>query len=206
MTVQFDYLKFRDLVHLIAERCPGDRLGRVKLHKTLYFADMFAYVGTGKALTGAEYRRQPKGPMATALTRALRDLQRDGSIKIRREDYFGFQKDRFDVERPADRSRLTDAEIALVDEIIRFTCYENDARSISELSHTPAWDNVPTGEVMPYHQAYLMFASTDDDDDEELDRQDADIEALTTRYLDPAAVGNLRARLQSGRSGSSPSS
>lgn len=200
MTVQFDYLKFRDVVHVIAERCPNDRLGRVKLHKTLYFADMFTYVGTGRALTGAEYRRQPRGPMASALGRALRDLQDDGSIRIEREDYFGLQKDRFVVARPADRSRLTDRELALLDEIIQFTCVDHTARSISELSHTPAWDSVPPGEVMPYRRAHLMFASTDYDDVEAwAEAEEQKGEAGSDRYLDPAAVRAFRNRLLPGR-------
>ena len=204
MTVQFDYLKFRDVVHVIAERCPSDRLGRVKLHKTLYFADMFSYVGTGKALTGAEYRRQPKGPMATALGRALRDLEREGLVRVIREDYFGFQKDRFVVEKPANRSRLSPHELALLEEVIQFTCLDNSARSISELSHTPAWDSVETGGVMPYSRAHLMFASTDYDDVTAwAEAEEQKGEAGSERYLDPAAVRAFRSRILPGRGSAS---
>lgn len=196
--VQFDYLKFRDVVHQIAERCPEDRLGRVKLHKTLYFADMFSYVATGRPLTGAEYRRQPRGPMATSLPRALKDLIAEGALVLRRENYFGFEKDVFGVGEPAPRHRLSDAEVALLDEVIKFTCLDNNARTISEISHTRAWESVASGEIMPYRQAYLMFASSDEDDDEALTRQELESEAGTTGWMGPDAVRAFRARLQLG--------
>jgi hypothetical protein len=196
--VQFDYMKFRDVVHVIAERCPQDRLGRVKLHKTLYFSDMFSYVATGKPLTGAEYRKQPRGPMASSLARALKELVANGALVLRRENYFGFEKDVFDVAEPAPRNRLTDAEVALLDEVIKFTCLDNNARAISEFSHTRAWESATVGEVMPYRQAFLMFSSSDDDDDEALTRQELESEARTTGWMGPDAVRAFRARLRPG--------
>lgn len=201
MIIQFDYLKFKDVVHLIAERCPQDKLGRVKLHKTLYFADMFSYVGSGRPLTGAVYRRQPRGPMAVALNRALSDLQRDGALEVRREEFFGFDKDVFEVRSAAPRSRLTAEEICFLDEIIRFTCHENSAQSISEISHTAAWEAVPNGSIMPYSQAYLMFASDDTSDAEEwAAQQEHEVEAGAGGWLEPEAVAAFRARVLAGRS------
>ena len=41
----------------------------------------------------------------------------------------------------------------LLDETIDFVCKNNTARSISELSHTRAWEVASMGEVMPYHSA-----------------------------------------------------
>ncbi|MGL6043997.1 MAG: type II toxin-antitoxin system antitoxin SocA domain-containing protein, partial [Sandaracinobacteroides sp.] len=82
MEIQFDYLKFKDAVHYIAHRCPASKLGRVKMHKTLYFSDMLSYVASGKPLTGATYRRQPKGPMAVELGRAINELKADGAIEV----------------------------------------------------------------------------------------------------------------------------
>ncbi|MBV8971594.1 MAG: hypothetical protein JO290_04810, partial [Sphingomonadaceae bacterium] len=112
----------------------------------------------------------------------------------------GFLKDRFVVERPADLTRLSPQEIKLVDEIIQFTCIENTARSISEISHTRAWESVPPGEVMPYRQAHLMFASTDYEDVEAwAEAEEAKGEAGTGRYLDPEAIRAFRARLLPGR-------
>ena len=199
--VQFDYLKFRDVVHVIAERCPIDQLGRVKLHKTLYFADMFTYVATGAALTGAVYRKQPRGPMAAPLGRALSDLVSGGALVVERSNYFGFEKDSFRVLKPADRSRLSDQELALLDEIIDFTCRDNSAKTISEISHTPAWDAVAPGEIMQYRMAHLMFA-TDDLDDASVwaAEEEQKIEDGAAKFLEPAAVRDFRARLLSRRS------
>lgn len=38
--VQFDREKFLDVIHLICDRIDAAELGRVKLHKALYFSDM----------------------------------------------------------------------------------------------------------------------------------------------------------------------
>ena len=89
---QFHREKFKDVVHYIVARTNPDELGRVKLHKTLYFADMLWFIDKGVALTGAEYRKQPMGPCASRLTWALNALELEGRIKQAREWYYGYEK------------------------------------------------------------------------------------------------------------------
>ena len=200
MSMQFDYLKFKDTVHYIAHRCKGDELGRVKLHKSLYFADMIRFVASGLPLTGATYRKQPRGPMAVELGRALADLQAEGRISVESQPYFGFLKDVFRSRCDPDLARLSADEMALIDDIVAFTCRENSARSISELSHTAAWDAAENGRVMPYHQAYLMFGSDDYEDAADwAANEEALIETSSPRWLDHEAVRNFRGRIFSGR-------
>ena len=61
-SVQFDREKFLEAVHYICTHCDPRELGRVKLHKILYFADMLHYVGYGRPLTGEEYQKQNSAP------------------------------------------------------------------------------------------------------------------------------------------------
>src|SRR6266849_9373459 len=60
--IQFDRAKLLDVVHYVCAKVPVPELGRVKLHKNLYFADMLHFAATGRPLTGVEYQKQPFGP------------------------------------------------------------------------------------------------------------------------------------------------
>jgi len=204
-SVQFDYMKFKEAVHVIAHLCDSEALGRVKLHKTLYFADMIQYVATGQPLTGATYRRQPKGPMASELGRALADLQREGALEISQQPYFGFWKDSFRSLRSPALYRFTESELALLEDVISFTCKGNSAKSISEISHTAAWEAAGNGEVVPYSQAILMFDSDDYDDAAEWAlAEEKKLASGTAQLLGPEAVVDFRARLLGRRSAGPP--
>lgn len=163
-TPQFDREKFKVVVHYIVAHTSPEELGRVKLHKTLYFTDMLRFLSTGNPLTGAEYRKQPFGPCASFLTWALDELEQEGGIKQSRESYYGYEKHRFELLRPPPIERLDDDARALIDETIDVVCRNNTARSISELSHTRAWESVSMGDVMPYHSAVNILPVEIDDD------------------------------------------
>lgn len=154
---QFDAAKFKELVLYICAKCDPSKLGAVKLHKVLYYADMLRYVETGQPITGAVYRKRPLGPTADALLRAISDLQRDGALDVNSVSFFGFQKKEFRAKRKPDLEKFSASEVSFVDEVIAFVCEENTAKEISELSHSLAWEAVGFGEVMPYYSAFLMF-------------------------------------------------
>lgn len=161
---QFDREKFKDAVHYIVEHTRPEELGRVKLHKTLYFADMMWFIAKGVALTGAEYRKQPMGPCASHLTWALNVLEAEGRIRQSREWYFGYEKHRFASLKPAPLGRLDREALVLLDDTIDFVCRNNTAQTISELSHTRAWESIDMGDVMPYHSAINILPNEIDAD------------------------------------------
>jgi hypothetical protein len=161
---QFDREKFKDVVHYIVEHTRPDELGRVKLHKTLYFADMMWFIAKGVALTGAEYRKQPMGPCASHLSWALNALETEGRIEQSREWYFGYEKHRFASLKPAPLDRLDREALVLLGDTIDFVCRNNTAQTISELSHTRAWESIDMGEVMPYHSAINILPNEIDAD------------------------------------------
>jgi uncharacterized phage-associated protein len=162
--IQFDRAKLLDVVHYICAKIPVEELGRVRLHKILYLADMLHFAATGRPLTGVEYQKQPFGPMARDLAWALRRLEDNGSLSIRHRDYFGFPKDDFIALRPPDLSRLTTDERRLIDDAADFACGRS-AREISELSHNAPWETVAIGERIPYFTAFYFYpvAITDED-------------------------------------------
>lgn len=155
--IQFDRRKLLAVVHYVCATVPVEELGRVKLHETLYFADMLHYAARGRPLTGVEYQKQPFGPAARHLNWALQTLEEQGLLTVSRRDYFGFPKDDFFSERPPDPESLTEYERGLLGEVMDFVRLRS-ARQISEFSHNDAWSAVSMGERIPYYTAYSLYS------------------------------------------------
>jgi hypothetical protein len=154
--VQFDRNKLLEVVHYVCHAVSVEELGRVKLHKILYFADMLHYMANGRPLTGVEYQKQPFGPAACHLTWALQQLEENGALEVRRRNYFGFPKDDFIVRRPPDPAKLSEHERSLVNDVADFV-RARSAREISELSHNEAWAAVRIGDRIPYYSASYLY-------------------------------------------------
>jgi Protein of unknown function (DUF4065) len=159
LELQFNKAKFKQLVLYICANCSPDQLGAVKLNKVLYFADMIRFAGSGLPVTGAPYRKRPYGPTTDALLPTLRELERDGAIRIEDMNYFGYRKKVYIPEGAPDTSLFNDEEIRLVDDVIAFVCHNNTAKTISELSHNKAWELAEFGAEIPYHTAFYLFPS-----------------------------------------------
>jgi hypothetical protein len=163
--VKFDKEKLLSAILYIVQNTRPDRLGAVKLHKVLYYADMMTFLETGRAITGTVYRKRPFGPASNAVLHALDELSGDGRLEIEWVDYHGFQKMQFSAAVLTDTNALSKAELETLDEMIDFVCNANSARTISELSHDLPWQMVEFGDVMPYHNAISMIPSFPSDDD-----------------------------------------
>jgi len=135
--VQFDRAKLKDAVHYICAKCPVDELGKVKLHKILYFADMIHFIGTDAPLTGVQYQKQKFGPMARHLNWAIDDLIKDNRLRVEKRDYFGFEKMDYHALGGVDRNRLNENARRVLDEVIEFV-RSRSAKAISELGLYPA--------------------------------------------------------------------
>jgi uncharacterized phage-associated protein len=179
-SIQFDRQKFEDVIHFICHRCRDrvNELGKVKLHKILYFADMLTYLETGQPLTGAEYNKQGFGPVARHLSAALRALEKAGRVRAEERTYFGFPKFDFISTSDPNLSRLSAHERALLDELIAFVCSKS-AAEISELSHKEPWRLTNLGERIPYYSAYLLVPAEVTD----ADRDWADVEARQLQLI-----------------------
>lgn len=170
--VQFDRAKFLDVVHYICARCQPTELGRVKLHKILYFADMINFVATGMPLTGAEYQKQAFGPVAIHLQGALRQLEAADRVEIRIRDYFGYRKHDFVARLEPDLARLAEHERQLIDDVTDFVCARS-AREISEFSHNAVWQLAEIGERLPYPTAFNILPAEITDKDVEWGENEA---------------------------------
>lgn len=130
---EFDEEKFRELV-LYISRWYEDELffGVTKLTKVLFYSDFLAYKELGKAISGAIYLAERRGPVCVQLPDIRDDLERkrEIAITIRGRDH---QQQRVVPLRDSDLNRFTAAEIAIVDRVIE-ELRKYDAKGISEFS------------------------------------------------------------------------
>lgn len=200
MNIQFDREKLKALVLYISSRCEPSDLGATKLHKVLYFSDMIQFAATGRPITGAIYRKRPHGPTCDALLKTLKDLESDGLIDVTEENFFGYIKKRFRSKVDPDLSRFGPSELEIVDETIDFVCRNNSARTISEFSHTRAWEMVRFGEELPYLSAFYIFPSQVSQ--ESLDWAEGEFKSIenarsSTNAVDFEDYSAFRSRIQS---------
>lgn len=157
--IQFDREKLRAAARYVIAMCPPDALGAVKLHKCLYYSDMLGFIATGRAVTGAEYRKRPFGPTCDALLPVLKEMERDGEIERETVDFHGYKKTQFKILSACDTNRLSEVDRAILDDVVAFVCRNNTAKSISDMSHDMVWDMVEFGDVIQYHHALNLIPS-----------------------------------------------
>lgn len=155
--MQLDRAKLKALILRACTQCDPSRLGAVKLHKILYYADMLHFAEAGAPITGATYRKRPHGPTCDELLSTLRELEQSGGLEIREIDYFGYLKKEFIARVEPELNRFSKRELALIDDVIDFVCNQNTAKTISELSHSRAWDMAEFGEILPYTSVFFLF-------------------------------------------------
>jgi hypothetical protein len=117
---------------------------------------MLNYLEHGRPLTGVDYIKQPFGPTARYLGWALKVLSENGSLKISRRSYFGWDKFDFVANGEFQTNRLSESERALIRSVVEVVCGFS-ATEISEISHAKPWEAVAFGERIPYGAAFLLL-------------------------------------------------
>ena len=150
--------KFREMILYIAGLSQDDlKFGKVKLHKLLYYSDFEAYRKLGASISGVEYVNNTNGPMAKNLDRTIQGLEYNRSLDV--EEVPRAQSLRpaqvLRPRRPAEMSMFSEAEVAIMDEVVRKYRRYNGTQ-ISDLVHEePGWRLTEYGETIPYQTAWL---------------------------------------------------
>jgi hypothetical protein len=137
------------LAHYVIWKCDPASLGRTKLNKILWFADVDHYRRTGKTITGATtYTKLQHGPVPKGIVDALEALKQEGKVSESTANHYGYPKAMFlSLVRPTLAAFDAD-EIATVDMVAEIICRKYTAASISRLTHDAFWDESEIGEDM----------------------------------------------------------
>lgn len=152
--MEFNYEKFKDLVHYICYIADPDKLGAVKLNKILWFSDVISYVARNEPITGAVYVKRELGPVARDIPRAIEELIQEKRLIVRDIPWYGNVKTEYITLKEPDLSGFSASEIGLIDKITHDICQRYTAKSISEKTHDIVWQLAEIGEVIPYYAIY----------------------------------------------------
>lgn len=152
-----DREKLRAVILHTCQACKADMLGAVKLNKVLYFLDMISFAKSGKSVTGSTYVKRPFGPTCLQILPAIRDMEKEGFLRVSDVDYFGLQKKEYVALANPPADVLSNEEVSLLHEVVDFVCKRNSAKSISEFSHKLPWEMAEFGKEIPYRSALLLF-------------------------------------------------
>lgn len=164
-TVQFNYQKFKTVVHFICAECHRDELSRYGLHRVLFLSDMLRYVESSEPLTGEGYIRQRFGPAARHLDEALEELTKEGSLTLAERSLHGLLKQDFDSLRPVQTNQLTEADRLLLLDVIALVCGRQNSK-LSELNQDEPWQPAGVGERIPYYMAFSLLPASEVTDDD----------------------------------------
>ena len=146
----FNREKFKALVHYVCWKTDPAKLGATKLNKTCWLADFTAYYRDGESITDAVYIKRQFGPVPRAIVSTIRELENEGAIVVGEKLFYGTPQRQFHALRPADTSRFTADEIAMIDGIAEYISESHTAASISHMSHDHIWKAASDGEEIPY--------------------------------------------------------
>jgi hypothetical protein len=168
MSIEYRTQKLECLMHYIIWKCQDPTmLGAVKLNKTLWYSDIFAYLETGKSITGVAYIKRQFGPVPKSedFIEATEKLKNEGKIAITEGIYYGKPHRQFVALKLPDISIFSSEEISIVDIMIEEICQKHTALSISKLSHDIIWESADIGEEIPLCTAFAArFGEINEDD------------------------------------------
>lgn len=145
----------QEAMHYIVSITRPEELGRTKLAKALFFADLDTYRRTGNSITGATYIRWPNGPAPRDFYPAVDGLVRGCRIAERKAEHFGYAQHQYwSIEEPA-LEGLSNRDVATLTAYTRVICENHTASSISDLTHNLAWTVARPDEEIPF-AAFLV--------------------------------------------------
>ncbi|MBS1913461.1 MAG: SocA family protein [Bacteroidetes bacterium] len=149
--------KYVALVHYICWRCQDpSKLGKTKLNKILFYSDFASYLYYRKPITDTGYIKLQFGPVPKDIDQVIIRLRHEGKVVERDAQHFGYPKKEFIALTRPDISAFTAEEISLVEMYIEDICNEHTATSISQASHTLAWELAEMGEEIPYPAVFAF--------------------------------------------------
>jgi len=147
--------RLRELILYIADKSAGDvHFGAVKLNKALWLSDFLSFRRYGEPITGVEYIRKPRGPVARRLLPIREDMRRNGEIVLREPRLGNHTQVRVIPTREANLEGFSGRDIALVDEVIGLL-RKRTARQASDDSHGIAWRLAGEDQPIPYEAIFL---------------------------------------------------
>ncbi len=147
--------KFKNVLLYILERCAGKpNVGEKVLGMLLYFSDFNNYEIYEEQLTGATYRKLPKGPIPDELELILTQMMEERQLHSVMTEYHGYPIVRYLPLVKPDLTLLLASEVGVIDKLIAHMGDWSEAM-ISAYAHGDRpWEVTKDNEVLNYELAF----------------------------------------------------
>lgn len=149
--------KMRELILYVLQRSEDDpHMGATKLNKVLFRSDFGAFHQLGEAITWHPYRKLENGPAPRHLVDIRKSMVADGLVKVeRREVGAAKPMDRWIPMRRADTTKLTEAQLAVVDRVLAEMREQTGTDASDDTHLMVGWRIAPMFHDIPYGTALL---------------------------------------------------
>ncbi len=138
--------RMAQIAHYVIFSRNHQELGKTKLAKILWSADLMMYRLHGKTVTGSTHAIKLQfGPVPKDFFEAIKQLKRDGKIVERETPTLAGQRIEYIWISEPDLTGLTAEDVATVDRVAEWICKNHTAASISEATHDALWEEVRIG-------------------------------------------------------------
>ena len=146
--------KYKQMILNMIKYGADDRDGKItktKLAKLVYLADFICYYETMKPMSGVEYRKLPRGPVADLYFRVLDEMDEDGLILI---EPHGRALMISLVENEVSTNRLSEDEVNLIKRLGKAWKNKSTDEIVEFTHHQAPWEVCFDGEILPYSMFY----------------------------------------------------
>lgn len=150
--------KYKNLILYLSHKCASkDNFGKTLLCKLLYFCDFDHYELYEESITGEKYIKLEQGPFPRKLDNLLKELEKEGKIKIIKTQFYNQVQSKSIALKEADLKVFSGDELKIIDNILqRFASYNAD--KVSDISHQDMpWKATEPKDVIDYE---LVFYRT----------------------------------------------
>ncbi|MEM7523542.1 MAG: Panacea domain-containing protein [Pseudomonadota bacterium] len=145
-----------EVVIYVVGHTDSSQLGKTKLNKVMWHADVLHYRRYGKTITGQEsYARLQNGPVPNGIYEVLRKLKDNGALAERHVPTpGGVRHELFNLVQP-DPSWFDSAEVETLYEAMSFIT-RMSAKQASDNTHGPIWEELRNKEQMSIRAASVI--------------------------------------------------
>lgn len=153
--------KYKNLVLYLCQKCASkENFGKTLLYKLLYFCDFDYYELYEKPIIGETYIKLNHGPVPRSIEKILKELKKEGKLKIVETHFHGHKQQKPISLQEADLSVFSGDELEVIRDVLDKYSHLN-AVLVSDLSHRDMpWRVTEDNKVIDYELVFYRTPET----------------------------------------------
>lgn len=155
--IRFNSDIFKEMILYITEKCENkEKFGNTHLNKILYYSDLFWYGEHGVPMSGEEYVKDRYGARAKHVLPVVRELKRDGFLKVKKVSFFDKQQKKPVLLKPVSYRFLNEDQMQHIDKFID-KLGNLTAKELADYAHEDiSYKILEKNETIPYESVFFL--------------------------------------------------